>query len=75
MAGLLGYVSSTEIVFTEMPDSIPGNFNTYQYDLDSKVLKTIPTGVEEAFTAWDFVSGATVCENTYYAAVDDSLLN
>lgn len=68
-------VSSTNIVFTQMPESIPGNFTTYQYDLENEVLTKIASGSEGSYDAWDFVSGAAVCGNTYYAAIDDSIID
>lgn len=73
--GFLGMAASSKIIFTEMPPSIPGNFTTYQYDLETKHLSTIATGAEGSYTAWDFLSGAAVCGNTYYAAIDDSIID
>lgn len=71
----LSVASSTKILFTQSPESIPGNFTTYQYDLVSKEVTQIATGDESSYTAWDFPSGAAVCGNTYYAAIDDSIID
>ena len=73
--GFLGVAASTKIMFTEMPPSIPGNFTTYHYDMKTNQLSTIATGAEGSYTAWDFLSGAAVCGNTYYAAIDDSIID
>ena len=66
-------VAGSKLYFTEMPDSIPGNYTVWKYDTSTKVATTIASGIEEAYTGYDMVSGAAICgsESYYYAVASD----
>lgn len=65
--------AGSKLYFTQMPDSIPGNYTVWSYDTSSKQVTAIATDLEEAYTGFDMVSGAAICgsEAYYYAVASD----
>merc|ERR1719353_1374708 len=57
--------------FSHAPQEIPSNFTTWEYNGASGDLKMLSTGLEEAYTAYEFVSGAATCGGRYYASAVD----
>ena len=65
--------AGSKFYFTQMPDSIPGNYTVWSYDTSSRQVAVIATDFEDAFTGFDMVSGSAICgsEAYYYAVASD----
>lgn len=47
---------------------IPGNYTLWKYESSTDKVTVVGTGMEDSYTAYDFVSGAAVCGNSYFAS-------
>ena len=66
-------VLGSKLYFTQMPDSIPGNYTVWGYDTSTKQTTAIASGLEDSYTGYSMVSGAAICgsEAYYYAVASD----
>lgn len=71
---VIGSSLASEMYFTQMPDSIPGNYTIWKYDSTSKKTTAMGSAYESVSNAFDFVSGSAVCQQNYYASAVDVMI-